>query len=138
MFTRGPNASLRATQSTSSPMDSMEKMMPKVDATTFWLVLNVVLFLYVGIFQLAYGYGPGMAFSAGAVLLAVLYLLLWMWGKTNMKMARQLIMMISGLAFLGDLVVIAWLNQGSFSGTSALLDFASVMLFRSTYKEMKA
>ncbi|QQG48235.1 MAG: hypothetical protein HY247_05610 [archaeon] len=131
--TSGPVPPLRATAA-ASPMDSMEKMIPMVDDMTFWLVVNVVLFLYVGIFQLAYGYGPGTFLSAGAILLAVLYLVLWMWGKTNKKMARQAIMMISGLAVLGDLVVIAWLNHGGFSGTSALLDFAGIMLFRSTYK----
>ena len=121
-------------------MDSMEKMMMwMADDLTFWLVVNVVLFLYVGILQLSYPYygGPWTGLDAGAILLAVLYLLLWMWGKTNKKMSMQLIMMISGLAFLGDLVFIAWQNHGYFSATSALLDFASLMLFRASQKEMK-
>jgi hypothetical protein len=119
------------------PMQSMEKMMPKVDEVTFWAVINVVLFLYVGILQLVYRYGPGTILSAGAVVLAVLYLLLWTWGKTNRKMAHQWMMVISGLAVLGDLVAIAVISYGFFSGTSALLDFAGIMLFRSTYKEFR-
>lgn len=118
-------------------MDSMAKMIPMVDDITFWLLLNVVLFLYVGIFQLAYGYGPGTFYSAGAIILAVIYLLLWSMAKSKKKMAHQWIMIISGLAVLGDLVVIAWISKGSFSGTSALLDFAGIMLFHLTYKESK-
>jgi hypothetical protein len=118
-------------------MDSMEKMIPSVDDVTFWLVVNAVLFLYVGIFQLAYRYGPGTFLSAGAIILGIIYLLLWMQSKTKKKMAYQWVMLISGVAVLGDLVVIAVVNYGSFSGTSALLDFAGIMLFRATYKESK-
>ncbi|MBI3860235.1 MAG: hypothetical protein HY296_08430 [Thaumarchaeota archaeon] len=126
----------RSSGNMAGPMDAMEKIWPKVDDMTFWLVVNIVLFLFVGIFQLAYGYGPGTALSAGAILLAFIYLVLWFWGKTNKKIARQLVMMISGLAVLGDIIVVAWLANGSFSGTSALLDFAGIMLYRSAYKLM--
>ena len=65
-----------------SAMSSMGKMMPPYSDITFWLVANVVLFLYVGVFQLASGYGPGSYYSAGAIVLAVIYLLLWMFRKT--------------------------------------------------------
>jgi hypothetical protein len=118
-------------------MGSMEKMMPPFSDITFWLVANVVLFLYVGIFELANGYGPGAFYSAGAVILAVIYLLLWMFRRTNKKMADQWIMILSGLAVLGDLVVIGYLFNGSFSGGSALLDAAGLMLFRATYVEYR-
>lgn len=124
-------------RSVGAPMQSVEKMMPPVDDVTFWLVVNVFLFLYVGIFQLAYGYGPGTILSAGAIVIAVLYLLLWMMSRTNKKMAYQWILVFSGLAVLGDLVALAMISQGYFTGTSALLDIAGIMLFRSTYKEMK-
>lgn len=124
-------------RSVGAPMQSVEKMMPPVDDVTFWLVVNVFLFLYVGIFQLAYGYGPGTILSAGAIVIAVLYLLLWMMSRTNKKMAYQWILVFSGLAVLGDLVALALISQGYFTGTSALLDIAGIMLFRSTYKEMK-
>ncbi len=124
-------------RSMSAPMQSIEKMIPSVDDLTFWLAINVLLFLYVGIFQLAYGYGPGTILSAGAIVIAVLYLLLWMMSKTNKKMAHQWIMVFSGLAVLGDLVALALISQGYFTGTSAILDFAGIMLFRSTYKEFK-
>jgi hypothetical protein len=119
------------------PMQAMDKMMPHFSDITFWLVANVVLFLYVGIFQLAKGYGFGAGYSAGAVILAFIYVLLWMYRKTNKKMADQWIMIISGLAVLGDLVVVAWLNSGFFSGDSALLNVAGLMLFHSTYKEYR-
>ncbi len=119
------------------PMQSMDKMMPRFSDITFWLVVNVVIFLYVGIFQLAKGYGPGAGYSAGAVVLAFIYLLLWMYRKTNKKMADQLIMIISGLAILGDLIVVGWVNYGSFSGDSALLDAVGLMLFHSSYKEYR-
>lgn len=121
----------------SGPMQSMEKMMPHFSDITFWLVVNVVLFLYVGIFQLAYGYGPGTYLSAGAIVLAVIYLLLWMMRRTNKKMADQWIMIVSGLAVLGDLIAVAIVSTGGFSGSSALLDAVGLMLFRSTYKEFR-
>ena len=122
----------------SGPMQSMERMIPHFSDITFWLVANVVLFLYVGLFELAKGYGPGAGYSAGAVVLAFIYLLLWMYRKTNKKMADQWIMIISGLAILGDLVVIGWQFSGSFSGGSALLDAVGLMLFHSSYKEYRA
>jgi hypothetical protein len=115
-------------------------MMPHFSDITFWLAVNFVLFLYVGIFELAKGYGPGAGYSAGAIILAVIYLLLWMYRKTNKKMADQLIMIISGLAILGDLIVVAISSSfapGSFSGDSALLDIVGLMLFHSTYKEYR-
>lgn len=115
----------------------MENMMPSFSDITFWLVANVVLFLYVGIYQLVNGYGPGAYFSAGAIILAVFYLLLWMMRRTSKKMADQLIMIISGLAVLGDLIVVAWLRGGSFTGDSALLDVVGLMLFRATYQEYR-
>ena len=120
-----------------SSMSSMGKMKPPYSDITFWLVANVVLFLYVGVFQLAGGYGPGSYYSAGAIVLAVIYLLLWMFRKTNKKMADQWIMIISGLAILGDLVVIGYQVSGSFSGSSALLDAVGLMLFRATYREYR-
>jgi len=126
-----------AVRTMSGPMASIDRMMPHFSDITFWLVVNVVLFLYVGIFELAKGYGPGAGLSAGAVVLAVLYLLLWMYRKMNMKMADQLLMIISGLAILGDLIVIGWNFSGSFSGGSALLDAVGLMLFHSTYKEYR-
>ncbi|MDG6901126.1 MAG: hypothetical protein JRM80_04115 [Nitrososphaerota archaeon] len=117
---------------------SMDKLMPSFSDITFWLVANVVLLLYVGIEELANGYGPGSYYSAGAVLLAVIYLLLWMLRKTNKKMADQWIMIISGLAVLGDLIVIGYEFSGSFSGGSALLDAVGLMLFRATYIEYRS
>jgi hypothetical protein len=125
---------------TSGPMQSIDRMMPDFSEITFWLVVNVVLFLYVGIFELAKGYGPGAGYSAGAIVLAFIYMLLWMYRRTNKKMADQSIMIISGLAILGDLVVVAISSSffsGSFSGDSALLDMVGLMLFHSTYKEYR-
>ena len=122
---------------TSGAMTSMGKVMPPFSDITFWLVANVVLFLYVGIYELANGYGPGTYYSAGAVILAVIYLLLWMFRRTNKKMADQWIMIISGLAILGDLVVMGYYYGGSFSGVSALLDAVGLLLFRATYVEYR-
>ena len=130
-----PSAPIRAAQ---GPMAAMDRMMPVFSDITFWLFVNVILFLYIGIFELANGYGPGAGYSAGAIIVAVIYLLLWMYRKTSKKMADQWLMIISGLAVLGDLIVIGWLFAGSFSGGSALLDFAGIMLFRSTYKEYRS
>ncbi len=120
------------------PMQSMDKVIPRFSDITFWLVVNVVLFLYVGIFELAKGYGPGTGYSAGAVVLAFVYMLLWMYRKINKKMADQLIMTISGLAVLGDLVVFGLSYSGSFSGGSALLDAVGLLLFHASYKEYRA
>jgi hypothetical protein len=119
-------------------MDSLVKLIPSMDDLTLWLFLNIVLFLFVGIFQLAYPSGPGSILSAGAILLALLYILLWMRSKSDRKMGHQAIMLVSGLAVLGDLIVMFAQYHGSFSGTSALLDFLGIMLFRSAYKELRA
>ena len=124
-------------RSAPGPLSSMDRMVPPFNDITFWLVANVVLFLYVGIFELANGYGPGAAYSAGAVVIAVVYLLLWMFRRTNRKMADQWIMIISGLAVLGDLIVIGYAYRGGFTGGSALLDAAGLMLFRATYMEYR-
>ncbi len=130
-------------RSTSGPMASMDKMVPRFNDITFWLVANVVLFLYVGIFELANGTGPqlvvsgGVYLSAMAIVLAVIYLLLWMIRKTNQKMADQWLMILSGLAVLGDLVFIAWANAGIFTPDSVFLDFAGLMLFRAAYREYR-
>jgi len=124
-------------------MASIEKMMPDFSDITFWLVANVILFLYVGILQLVNGIGPqnyvsgGVYLSALAILLAVVYLLLWMMRKTNKKMADQWLMILSGLAVLGDLVFIAWARSGSFTGDSVFLDFVGLMLFRAAYREYR-
>lgn len=124
-------------------MSSMGRMMPDYNDITFWLVANVVLFLYVGILELANRNGPvalvsgGNYLSAMAIVLAVVYLLLWMFRRTNRKMADQWIMIVSGLAVLGDLVFIAWAAAGIFSPDSVFLDVAGLMLFRASYKEYR-
>ena len=127
----------------SNPMASMDKMMPNFNDITFWLVANVILFLYVGILELANGNGPqvvvsgGVYLSALAIVMAVIYLLLWMVRRTNKKMADQWLMILSGLAVLGDLVFIAWANAGIFSPDSVFLNFVGLMLFRAAYKEYR-
>jgi hypothetical protein len=118
----------------------MEKMIPPFNEVSFWLVVNSVLFLYIGIFQLVNGNGPilyvagGSYLSAGAVVLGVMYLLLWMWRKTHRKMADRWIMILSGLAVLGDLIFVAGPSFGSFSGDSAILDTVGLLLFRAAYQ----
>jgi hypothetical protein len=121
----------------SGPLDTVEKAVPLVDDVGFWLAANVLLFLYVGVEQLAHGYGPGSYYSVGAILMGVIYLMLWMWSKMQRRIALQLMMILSGLAVLGDLVVIAGVALGAFSGTSALLDFVGLMLFHSAYRALK-
>ena len=116
----------------------MEKMLPSVDDVTFWLLVNVILFLYVGLEQLIHGYGLGSYLSAGGVLLAVIYLMLMMSGQTHKKMANQWVLIFSGLAVLGDLVAIAYYSSGYFTGDSALLDFAGLMLFHAAYRTLKS
>ncbi len=116
-------------------MQTMDRMTPLFSDIKFWLAVNVVVFFYVGIFEPAKGYGPGTFYSAGAVLLAFLCLLLWMYRRMNRKMADQWLMIVSGLAILGDLIVIGWSFSGSFSGGSALLDAVGLMLFLPTYQE---
>ena len=127
----------------SGPIQAVEKMIPPFNDITFWLITNVVLYIYVGIFQLIYGTGPasfitdGSFLSAGAVLLGILYLLLWMWRKTNKKRVDRWIMLLSGLAVLGDLVFAAWAAFGSLSGDSVILDVAGLLLFRAAYQEYR-
>ena len=127
----------------SGPMRAMEKMMPPFNEISFWLIVNVLFYLYIGIFQLTNGNGPilymagGSYLSAGAVVLGILYLLLWMWRKTHRRTADRWIMMLSGLAVLGDLVFVAGPSFGSFSGDSAILDVVGLLLFRATYQEYR-
>jgi hypothetical protein len=124
----------------------MEKMIPPFNEISFWLIVNALLFIYVGIFQLVNGNGPilyvayGNYLSAGAVVLGIIYLLLWMWRKANKNMADRWIMILSGLAFLGDLIFVAGpsLSLGSFSGDSVILDVVGLLLFRSTYKDYRS
>jgi len=125
-------------------MQTIDKMIPPFDEVSFWLIVNVIFFLYIGIFQLTNGTGPilyvagGSYLSAGAVVLGILYLLLWMWRKTNRKMADRWIMMLSGLAVLGDLIFVAGPAFGSFSGDSAILDVVGLLLLRATYQEYRS
>jgi hypothetical protein len=125
-------------------METIEKMIPPFDEVSFWLIVNVLFFLYIGIFQLTNGNGPilyvagGSYLSAGAVVLGIIYLLLWMWRKTNRKMADRWIMILSGLAVLGDLIFVAGPSFGSFSGDSVILDIVGLLLFRSTYQEFRS
>lgn len=125
----------------SGPMQAMDKVMPPFNDISFWLVVNVILSLYVGLFELVNGSGPvlfvpwGSYLSAGAVVLGIIYLLLWMFRKTNKKMADRWIMILSGLAVLGDLIFNAWAAGGSLSGDSALLDVVGLLLFRAAYQE---
>ena len=103
----------------------------------------MVRFLYVGIFELANGNGPqlvvsgGVYLSAMAIILAVIYLLLWMMRKSDMKMADQWLMILSGLAVLGDIVFIGWANAGIFTPDSVFLGFVGLMLFRAAYREYR-
>lgn len=122
----------------SGPMESMEKMIPSVDDVTFWLVVNAFLFLWVGIAQVVYGSFLGAYYAYGAIFLGFLYVVFLVWVKNNRKMALQSTILISGLAVLGDLVVIAAKVNGSFSGTSALLDFAGLMLLHAAYRATKS
>jgi hypothetical protein len=118
----------------------MERMIPPFNEVSFWLIINALLFIYVGIFQLVNGNGPilyivgGSYLSAGAVVLGILYLLLWMWRRANKKMADRWIMILSGLAFLGDLIFVAGPSGGSFTGDSVILDVVGLLLFRATYQ----
>lgn len=122
----------------------MEKMIPPFNEISFWLIINALLFIYVGIFQLVNGNGPilymagGSYLSAGAVVLGIIYLLLWMWRKTNKKRADRWILILSGLAFLGDLIFVAGPSFGSFSGDSVILDVVGLLLFRATYQDYRS
>ena len=126
-------------------MATVEKMIPPFNDISFWLVVNAVLFIYVGIFQLTNGTGPvtfvigGSYLSAGAVVLGIIYLLLWMWRRTNKKMAERWAMFLSGLAVLGDLIFLAVSPAGgSFTPDSVILDVVGLLLFRSAYREYRS
>ena len=121
----------------SSPLDSIEKSVPMVDEVTFWLFVNVLMFLYVGLEELAHGYGPGSLLSAGAVVMAFLYMVVWFMGKTNRRMANQLVLVLSALAVLGDLIYIGFKWNGAFTPDSVFLDLVGLLLFRAAHKALK-
>jgi len=127
-----------------SRVETMEKMIPPFNEISFWLIVNVVFFLYIGLFQLVNGNGPilyvagGSYLSAGAVVLGIVYLLLWMLRRTNKKLADRWIMILSGLAVLGDLIFVAGPSFGSFSADSAILDIVGLLLFRATYQDYRS
>ena len=128
----------------SSSVEKVERMLPPFNEISFWLLVNAVLFIYIGWFQLVNGTGPilymvgGQYLSGGAIILGIIYLLMWMWRKTHIRMADRWIMVLSGLAVLGDLIFIAGPSFGSFSGDSAILDAVGLLLFRSTYQEYRS
>jgi hypothetical protein len=124
-------------------IEGVVKLFPPFDEVSFWLVVNVIFFIYIGLFQLVNGNGPilyvvgGSYLSGGGVVLGIIYLLLWMWRKSNRKMADRWAMVLSGLAVLGDLVFVAGPSFGSFSGDSAILDVVGLLLFRAVYQELR-
>ena len=138
MDRRGPTRSL------SSGIERVERVLPPFNEISFWLIVNAALFIYVGWFQLVNGTGPilymvgGQYLSGGAVVLGIIYLLLWMWRRSQKTMADRLIMLLSGLAVLGDLVFLAGPSFGSFTGDSVILDVVGLLLFRSTYQEYRS
>lgn len=119
-------------------------MIPPFNEISFWLLINAVLFIYVGWFQLVNGSGPilvmagGQFLSGGGVILGIGYLLIWIWRKSHRKVADFWIMALSGLAILGDLIFLAGPSFGSFSGSSAVLDVVGLLLFSSTYREYRS
>ena len=121
-------------------MKTMERVLPPFSEVSFWLIVNSLLFIYIGLFQLVNGNGPilymagGSYLSGGAVVLGIIYLLLWMWRRTNRKMADRWVMILSGLAVLGDLIFVAGPSFGSFSGDSAILDIVGLLLFQAAYR----
>jgi len=125
-----------------NPMRFVDRL-PPFDEVSFWLVVNSLFFIYVGLFQLTNGNGPilyvawGNFLSAGGVVIGIIYLLLWMWRKTHRAMADRWVMVLSGLAVLGDLLFVAGPAFGSFSGDSALLDVVGLLLFRAAYQEYR-
>jgi len=80
----------------------------------------------------------GQYLSGGAIVLGIIYLLTWMWRKSHRTKADRLIMMLSGLAVLGDLIFLAGPSFGSFSGDSAILDVVGLLLLRSTYQQYRS
>ncbi|HEY6283756.1 MAG TPA: hypothetical protein VIW22_07510 [Nitrososphaerales archaeon] len=137
-------SSPRFIRGVSSRVETMEKLIPPFNEISFWLIVNVVFFIYIGLFQLVNGNGPisyvagGSYLSAGAVVLGIVYLLLWMLRRTRRKIADRWIMMLSGLAVLGDLIFVAGPSFGSFSGDSAILDVLGLLLFRATYQDYRS
>jgi hypothetical protein len=125
-------------------MGRVERMIPPFNEVSFWLIVNAFLFVYVGWFQLVNGTGPilymvgGQYLSGGAIVLGIIYLLTWMWRKSHRAKADRLIMMLSGLAVLGDLIFLAGPSFGSFSGDSAILDVVGLLLLRSTYQQYRS
>jgi hypothetical protein len=125
-------------------MGRVERMIPPFNEVSFWLVINAFLFIYIGWFQLVNGTGPilymvgGQYLSGGAVVLGIIYLLMWMWRKSHRAMADHLVMILSGLAVLGDLIFLAGPSFGSFSGDSAVLDVVGLLLLRSTYQAYRS
>ena len=128
----------------SSSIERVQRRIPPFDEISFWLIVNTVLFIYVGWFELVNGTGPilymagGQYLSGGAVILGIVYLLMWMWRKSHRTTADFLIMMLSGLAVLGDLIFLAWPLFGSFTGDSAILDVVGLLLLRSAYQEYRS
>ena len=69
----------------SSSVEKVERMLPPFNEISFWLLVTADLFIYLGGIQLVNGTGPilymvGRQYlSGGAVILGIVYLLMWMW-----------------------------------------------------------
>lgn len=110
-------------------IDNIFEKIPSVEEFGFWLIVNAILFVYVGVQELSLHYGPGTILSTGAILLGILYGILFLVSKSEDKLAREAAMALSFFAILGDFAAVIPLT-----GTSVLLDLAGFLLFYSAYK----
>ncbi|MDA4113388.1 MAG: hypothetical protein OK474_05010 [Thaumarchaeota archaeon] len=112
----------------------MTDRLPLVEDLVFWLLENAFVLAFVGTYGLTFHTVPGLPYSALAVLVALVYVLLGRRryiGATTKEVVR-VTMILSSLVLLVDLVV-----TGGLTAFSVFIDLSSIILAFYAYKEYR-
>ena len=115
-------------------LDVWLRKLPMVDDTVFLLALNAVVMLYAGISEIVLGYGPGVVFSAGAVLVGLVYAVLAVRMRSSPRLQDlEIAFVLPFLVFFGDVIV-----SGLLTSISVFVDVTNILLGFSAYRDLRS
>lgn len=122
---------VRAARSGLETLSGFLERLPVVEDFVFWMLENAFVLAYVGVFELIFRTGPGLVYSALAVVAALLYVLLARRRYADRAQGVvEVALLMSALVLVGDLIV-----TGGLSAFSVLIDVSSILLAFNCYKE---